>query len=369
LFGCSALSFDGAKFFVRTREITAYTAPILLDMQAAGPGESISEKMNRISFTSDHLPAHLDDGARLQRWRDQFEPLTCSVDYSRFEDRPFRAQFQWAQFGGAHVTRFGGTFKRIVRSRSAIARGPDDDFCLVINCGPARLRLSQLGRDTTIGAGEAFLATNGAAAEITHEAPPEWATVTIARDRLLQVMPRADDLVARPLEPTQPAQRHLRRYLESVIDQDDIDSDPALEQHVGVTLLDLLALTLGAGRDAAEIAASRGLRAVRLREILGEIRANAADLAFSPRTLAEKLDLSPRYVQDLLQATGASFTERVLELRLQKARTMLMARQHDRLKVSEIAYACGFNEISYFNQAFRRRFGASPTQFRGGAGG
>jgi AraC-like DNA-binding protein len=58
----------------------------------------------------------------------------------------------------------------------------------------------------------------------------------------------------------------------------------------------------------------------------------------------------------------------VLELRLQKARAMLMARQHDRLKVSEIAYRCGFNEISYFNQAFRRRFGASPTQFRGGAG-
>jgi AraC-like DNA-binding protein len=43
---------------------------------------------------------------------------------------------------------------------------------------------------------------------------------------------------------------------------------------------------------------------------------------------------------------------------------MLMSHQNGRLKVSEIAYACGFNEISYFNQTFRRRFGASPTQFR-----
>jgi AraC-like DNA-binding protein len=322
--------------------------------------------MSRISYASDHLPAHLDDRARLRHWNEQFEPLTCSVDYLLFEDRPFRAQFQWAQFGGAHVTRFAGPFERISRSRSAIARGPDDDFCLVINRGPARLRLSQLGRDIAIGAGGAFLATNGAPAEITHEAPPEWSTVTIARERLLQVVPRAEDLVARPLDPTQPAQRHLGRYVENVIDQDDIANNPALEEHVGITLLDLLALTLGAGRDAAEVAAARGLRAARLREILAEIRANAADLAFSPRALAEKLGLSSRYVQDLLHETGASFTERVLELRLQKARTMLMARQHDRLKVSEIAYACGFNEISYFNQAFRRRFGASPTQFRGG---
>jgi hypothetical protein len=246
--------------------------------------------MNRISFTSDHLPAHLDDRARLARWREQFEQLTCCVDYSRFEDRPFRAQFQWAQLPGAHVTRFEGTFNRIARSRSDIARGPDDDFCLLLNRGTARLRFSQLGRDAAAGAGSAFLGTNGAAAEIVVEAPGEWATVTINRDRLLQLVPRADDLVARPFDPTQPALRHLKRYLESVIDQSDIENDPALERHVDATLQDLLALTLGAGRDAAEIAAMRGLRAARLREILAEIRANSSNLAFSPRGLAENSD-------------------------------------------------------------------------------
>lgn len=69
-----------------------------------------------------------------------------------------------------------------------------------------------------------------------------------------------------------------------------------------------------------------------------------------------------------MQETGKSFAERGMELRMQKARGMLASRRHDRLKVSEIAYACGFGEVSYFNQAFRRRFGASPTQFRAGDG-
>jgi AraC-like DNA-binding protein len=189
--------------------------------------------------------------------------------------------------------------------------------------------------------------------------------VTIARDRLLQLVPRADDLMARPFDPGRPALRHLKRYVESVLDPNDTGNDPALDHHIGTTLLDLLALTLGAGRDAAEVAGLRGLRAARLREILAEIRANFANPAFSPQHLARKLALSPRYVQALLHETGASFTERVLELRLQKARTMLMSHQNGRLKVSAIAYACGFNEISYFNQTFRRRFGAPPTQFRG----
>jgi transcriptional regulator GlxA family with amidase domain len=66
-----------------------------------------------------------------------------------------------------------------------------------------------------------------------------------------------------------------------------------------------------------------------------------------------------------LHETGLSLAERVLELRLQKARAMLADPRHDRLKIIEIAYACGFNEVSYFNRCFRRRFGASPTQYRG----
>jgi AraC-like DNA-binding protein len=74
--------------------------------------------------------------------------------------------------------------------------------------------------------------------------------------------------------------------------------------------------------------------------------------------------VSRRYINDVLYETGATFPERVLELRLQKARAMLSEARHNGLKVSEIALACGFNEVSYFNRCFRRRFGASPTELR-----
>jgi len=64
-----------------------------------------------------------------------------------------------------------------------------------------------------------------------------------------------------------------------------------------------------------------------------------------------------------------TLSERVLELRLQKARAMLSDARNDRMKVSDIALACGFNEVSYFNRRFRARFGCSPTQYRGGSPG
>ncbi len=69
-------------------------------------------------------------------------------------------------------------------------------------------------------------------------------------------------------------------------------------------------------------------------------------------------------MQDLLHDTEHSFTERVLEHRLQRARAMLANPRQDDVKISDIAYAAGFNEISHFNRCFRRRFGASPGEFR-----
>jgi hypothetical protein len=54
-----------------------------------------------------------------------------------------------------------------------------------------------------------------------------------------------------------------------------------------------------------------------------EIKAGFADPAFSPVKVALKLGLSPRYLQDLLAGNRIGLTERALELRLQKACTML----------------------------------------------
>jgi len=69
-------------------------------------------------------------------------------------------------------------------------------------------------------------------------------------------------------------------------------------------------------------------------------------------------------VNKLLFESGQTFAERVLELRLQRARRMLSDPRHDTMRVSDIALACGFNDISHFNKRFRARFGCSPTQCR-----
>jgi AraC-like DNA-binding protein len=122
---------------------------------------------------------------------------------------------------------------------------------------------------------------------------------------------------------------------------------------------------LNGNKDTAAIAGERGLRAARVQAILAEIKAGYANPEFSADMVARKLGLSTRYVQDLLTVSGTNFTERVIELRLRHAQQMLADPRHDDRKVSDIALASGFNDISYFNRRFRARFGCAPTQYRG----
>jgi AraC-like DNA-binding protein len=187
----------------------------------------------------------------------------------------------------------------------------------------------------------------------------------VARSRVLERVPNADDLLLKPFNPASEPLRHVKRYITFLLQGADAPSDPALLEHIRSTLLDLVVLALGSARESTELERLRGLRAARVNEIISLIRAGFTDPSFSVGSIAQKVRVSPRYVNDLLHSTGESFTERVLELRLQKARTMLNDPRHDRLLVSSIAYECGFNDISYFNRCFKKRFGETPKGFRG----
>lgn len=142
------------------------------------------------------------------------------------------------------------------------------------------------------------------------------------------------------------------------------DADPKLLRSIGTHLADLVALALGPTRDAAEQAKQGGLKSARLDAILHAIEANHANPDFGVADVAAQLKLSVRYVQDILHETGISFAERVLELRLQAACDLLSRAHITNRKVSDIAFSCGFNNLSYFHRAFRRRFGMTPAGAR-----
>ena len=64
------------------------------------------------------------------------------------------------------------------------------------------------------------------------------------------------------------------------------------------------------------------------------------------------------------QEHGASFGQHLLRYRLERARERLV---HPGALAKEVAYAVGFNDLSYFAWAFKRQLGLTPSAYRAGA--
>jgi transcriptional regulator GlxA family with amidase domain len=101
--------------------------------------------------------------------------------------------------------------------------------------------------------------------------------------------------------------------------------------------------------------------------VVAEIARRSHDPEFDLTDAARNLGLSRRYIQRLLEGTGKSFTEHVLEWRLQRVHAMLIDSRYEHMAIIDIALASGFSDVSHFNHMFRQRFGAAPSSVRANA--
>jgi AraC-like DNA-binding protein len=170
----------------------------------------------------------------------------------------------------------------------------------------------------------------------------------------------------RPIPGDNEALRLLINYADA-IKQMPVLADPAARHLAAVHVHDLIALALGATRDATEIANGRGLRAARLRAIKADIANRIARGDLSIGEIARRQRVTPRYVQMLFETEGTTFSAFVLNARLLRAHRMLTdPRLADRPIIS-VALDAGFQDLSYFNRTFRRHFGDTPSGVRAAA--
>ena len=81
---------------------------------------------------------------------------------------------------------------------------------------------------------------------------------------------------------------------------------------------------------------------------LGQV---AKDVGINATHLSEKFK----------EVTGVKFVDYIARIRFEKARKLL---EDVDLRISEIAFAVGFQSLSQFNRVFKKLSGKSPTAYR-----
>lgn len=97
---------------------------------------------------------------------------------------------------------------------------------------------------------------------------------------------------------------------------------------------------------------------------MADIKSHLGDGGLSVAEVARREGLSPRYVQKLFETTRFTFSSFVREQRLMHAHRLLSDPEVAHGRIAAIAFDVGFGDLSYFNRAFRQRYGTTPGEIR-----
>lgn len=238
----------------------------------------------------------------------------------------------------------------------------DDDFSFHMNLSGVSLVAGQRG-ETTLHDGDAMLLSYSVSRTISRADLVDHRVIRLPRAALGPLVRNSDDAVLCRIPSGTGMLTLLRSYVDAVFN-DPALAIPQMRQLIAAQLCDLVAVTLGATRDAMAIAEGRGVRAARLRAIKGDIEAHITSSDLSPGTVAKRQQISDSYIRKLFENEGTSFSDFVLGRRLERARRMLTNPALAGRSVASIAFDAGFGDLSYFNRTFKRCYGATPSEVR-----
>jgi AraC-like DNA-binding protein len=313
----------------------------------------------RLYFNTDALPE-----------RDRF-PMYCEeigrryigLDFRTQDQSRFRAKLALQRAGLVDILHSSNVALESVRTPQLVHDG-DDSLCVVLlESGSAHQ--TQCGNDHEFASRAAILCDAAYAGACNFITDAQFWSLRIPRCKITDLLPRTTRFAGEKLDKDITAQRLLFGHLRTGFNI-HLSAGRATDLY-GEHIIDLVALALGAKGEGRVVAEERGARAARLAAVLREIERRGGDPGLNALTVALLLGITPRYVHLLLEETGKSFTHHVLERRLEKAAALLRDPQLRRRKIADIAAEAGFADLSYFNRAFRRRFGATPSDIRDSA--
>jgi AraC-like DNA-binding protein len=320
----------------------------------------LQESGGALRFSTDDLP----ERDRLPIWREAFGRTIVKMDMEPIGDGPFRSRADIQMLPNLSIAFVSSSPNRVTRTPALIADGSDDLVFGILLGGEAVAHQGK--REVEFRAGEALLWSNDAPGGCLYNSSIDFLALAISRALLAQAVASIDDALMQLVPRDNEAMRLLTGYVK-ILQGEIGHMSPELKAASAAHVQDLLALVLGAGRDATHLAKGRGARVARLRALKAYILANLTRRDLSIETLARRHGISPRYIRTLFDSDQTTFTDFVLNQRLARAHRCLVDPRFADHMISTIAFEAGFGDLSYFNHVFRRRYGATPSDIRAAA--
>lgn len=329
------------------------------------------QQFQQIHFSSDQYP----QSERVDAFREEVFAKYMNENFARLpgDGAAFFHRAAGFVLGGITLGRFVGVGGTATRTPQHVADG-NDNFVFRINkgCTIQFSYASAMGGKTVqqqvASNTSGVLCTNGRAGEfVVRPARQSYVSlysIIVPRTRLLACVPDADAKLLNRSDTAAPLIQALLRYADELL-TGSIAQPLTSPEDVGNQIFDLVCMILGPNAGAKDMANRRSARAIRLAAIADFVKHSFFNADLNVSQVAAYLGTTERHVQKLLEECGTTFSHMVLEHRLEAAAERLSMSPSRPIPINMVATECGFNNVTYFNRVFKRRFEMTPREYMG----
>lgn len=309
-----------------------------------------------VVFSTFEIPS----AKRFDAWRTALCGYYVNVDTRVQSTEDYDGFIKEARFGIVTLTDTFLSPQQIIRQKSHLARLDKDCFYFALPIKGTQL-VEQHNAAAVCSAGRAALFTASDPYKLQNDEPYRAMYLEFPREELL-----ARTRCESPANMSFNTTAGMGRVVAELCTAMALEADSLPEgarARLGAEALDLLAIAVDMApaqrNDADDIP-----RSLRLRQVKSYIEANIANPLLNPERVARDNQMSVRALHYLFKGTGVSIADYIWDRRLERCNAELQMNASRRRTVTEIALGAGFNSMSHFSSAFRKKYGVTPSDMR-----
>lgn len=297
---------------------------------------------------------------RVDYWREMILRLFADVEIGAIPNPEFFGKVRSQKCELLRVSDVSAAAQAVNRRHLQPRDREEDKYFAVLMLEGSEC-LEQDGNRTVIGPGEFAIYDATRPHHLTF--PTDWRQiiVSVPRSSLDQRVVGMERRTATRVSTDTPVGRVMRMFLEGLTSQIS-QFTPTEMLTLSESATSLIALALG-NVQPLDPEHSRG-RALTLMRVKVFVNDHLSDPALGAQAVAVATGLSARYINKLFEQEDSSLMRYILRRRLERCSADLLNPAQGRLRISDIAFRWGFNDLSHFSRAFRECYGRSPRAWR-----
>lgn len=292
---------------------------------------------------------------RFSVWQDVICRVVLNVATAGRPDR-FWARISSHTYGALRFAAFDSSAHEIVRGREHLAADPAESYLISLQRS-GRCCITQGDDEIVLDPGEIAIVDGQTQFRVAFPQPVRRIVAVVPKQVLDSRTPWLRDARNRKISNSSRFASLTRDHL-----LDLGDGEAELRESEASVLSDNLCNLLALSFAGKQVDARQP--ELQLAALLAYCRRNLGNPELSPQMVAARFGISVRTVHLRFERLGQTFGRWMLDNRLEQCASVLRDTSQHAAGISEIAYRCGFNDLSHFNRAFRTRFSRTPREWR-----